>query len=259
MKSKYRLFIDEYGSSGYRSEKSEKYFFLVGMAIENNENIRLNDLLQSFKRDSFAGFDPDEPPTLHWVEIIKERYGDEKFFKDWVNILREIDFTLFVVGINKEAHYKKRPPNWRYETYSYLLTCMVERYCYLLKSKGATGDVYAESRGKQENIAIKNEYTSIYEKGIIMGSRIVKNSDWIQRYLSSKSINLKTKEKRIAGLETADFFAKPASLFLSSSFNLDFHTYPNHIVYLESKELIQERLYKKSSGEVRGYGLKLLT
>lgn len=256
MKNKYRLFIDEYGSSGYRSAKSEKYFFLVGVAIEKDENIKLNDAVTSFKKKHFAEFDPDEPPILHWVEVIRSRYDDKAFFSDWVDILKAVDFTLFAVGIDKEAHYKRRLPNWREETYSYLLTCMIERYCCLLESKGAIGDVYAESRGKCENNAIQSEYKSIYDNGIIMGSRVFQDSKRIQRCLSGRSMKLKDKEKRVVGLETVDFFAKPTSLFLSSIFKLPFHPYPNHAVYQACKALLEERLYRGDNGEVRGNGLK---
>ena len=255
MKGKYRLFIDEYGSSGYRSEKSEKYFFLVGVAMERGQNVNLNDAVTSFKKKHFEDFDPDEHPILHWVEVVKSRYKDETFFSDWVDVLRAIDFTLFVVGINKEAYYKRRLPNRIYETYSYLLTCMIERYCHLLESKGAIGDVYVESRGKQEDDAIENKYRSIYENGIIMGNRTSQNSKWVQSCLSGKNVNLKDKEKGIVGLEVADFFAKPSSLFLSSFLNLQFHPYPSHFVYVECKDLLKERLYKKDN-EILEYGLK---
>ena len=258
MKAKYRLFIDEYGSSGYRSEKSEKYFFLVGVAIELGQNVHLNDAVASFKKKQFEDFDLGEPPTLHWVEVIKDRYEDEAFFSDWVDVLKATDFTLFVVGINKEAYYKRRLPNPIYETYSYLLTCMIERYCYLLESKGETGDVYAESRGRQENSAVKNKYRSIYEDGIIMGSRTSQNSAWVQGRLSNKNINLRNKDKGVVGLEVADFFAKPASLFLSSFLDLQFRPYPSHFVYTECKDLLEERLYKKDN-EILEYGLKFFT
>ena len=137
---------------------------------------------------------------------------------------------------------------------------MIERYCYLLESKRAVGDVYAESRGKQEDNAIENEFRAIYEDGIIMGSKVFKNAKWVQHYLSGRNIKLKNKEKGIVGLETADFFAKPASLFLLSSFDVKSYPYPTHAVYVGCKDLLKERLYKKNSGgETRGYGLKLLT
>lgn len=66
------------------------------------------------------------------------------------------------------------------------------------------GDVMAESRGKVEDLQIKDAFKHVYSLGDTAHS-----AEWFQTALTSHEIKLKPKLKNIAGLQLADIVAHP--------------------------------------------------
>ena len=62
----------------------------------------------------------------------------------------------------------------------------------------------AESRGTQEDLQLKSEFTHLYETGTPHVSSLV-----FQRCLSSRQIKLRKKYQNIAGLQVSDLLAHP--------------------------------------------------
>jgi hypothetical protein len=81
---------------------------------------------------------------------------------------------------------------------------MLERFSGWLTYKNLTGDVMAESRGKEEDLQLKQAYRRVYGSGTIYFSHVQH-----QRALTSKGIKIQPKKANIAGLQLADVLAYP--------------------------------------------------
>ncbi|HOL89623.1 MAG TPA: hypothetical protein PK965_10440 [Anaerohalosphaeraceae bacterium] len=80
----------------------------------------------------------------------------------------------------------------------------MDRYSGWLVYKNAVGDVIAESRGKEEDLQLKQAYRRVYESGTLMYPH-----ERHQTALTSRDIKLKKKTDDIAGLQLADILAHP--------------------------------------------------
>jgi len=62
----------------------------------------------------------------------------------------------------------------------------------------------AESRGKQEDLQLKEAYRRVYGSGTLFRS-----PEFFQKVLTSKEIKIKPKKANISGLQLADLLAHP--------------------------------------------------
>ncbi len=120
-----------------------------------------------------------------------------------MTFLREMDYTVITVVIDKKAHVE-RYQEFAFHPYHYCLGAMLERYCGFLHFNNAKGDVLAESRGGSEDKQLKEAYFNIYESGTQF-----RRPPFFQNVLTSKEIKIKQKQANIAGLQLADLLAHP--------------------------------------------------
>lgn len=212
---KYRLYIDEVGNSDLGSSKdpNHRYLSLTGVIL-NLEYVSTTvfPAIEALKRDHFNSH-PDEPVTLHRKELVNKKHPFESlrdpatetaFNQSLLNLIQNLDYAVITVVIDKLEH-NQRYEAWRFDPYHYCMTVIVERYVLWLKSKGAVGDVMAESRSGKEDLSLKDAFERVYTNG----------SDFMEpemfvAYLTSRQLKVKIKSNNIAGLQLADIVAYPS-------------------------------------------------
>ncbi|HUO09819.1 MAG TPA: DUF3800 domain-containing protein [Phycisphaerae bacterium] len=219
-KLRYRLYIDESGDHALNmlDDPSRRYLALLGVWFDQEQYILFADALDKLKRH-FFGPRPDRPVSLHRSDIIN-RKGPfvvlrddairQQFDDELVKLVSESQFTLICVLIDKKQQsnrYAGLSSPFSLHPYHFCLAAMLYRYSRWLLAKDSVGDVMAESRGREEDLQLKNAYKNVYESGT--------NSlghDAYQRALTSKEIKLQPKRACIAGLELADILAHPIKI-----------------------------------------------
>ncbi|WP_165420040.1 DUF3800 domain-containing protein [Edaphobacter modestus] len=140
---------------------------------------------------------------------------------------------------------------WRFQSYHYCLTAMLERYVMLLADRDGKGDVMAEWRGKKPNIKLEKAYIHVYNNG-------TPNMPWkrFQSRLSSGQLKIQKKEANIAGLQLADLLANPAGRDLICKKKGEEMTAPFGTQVV--KALYETKYHRNWRGTVRGCGTKML-
>ena len=213
MTSRYRLYLDESGDHTYKllDDPSHRYLALQGVWFRQPDDYTaFADDPERFKRDIF-GPRPDKPVVLHRSDIInrKRAFGllrdpgmQERFDAGLLEVVGRATFKMVCVVINKQEHLNRyRSP---FHPYHYCLAAMLDRYGGWLNYKNAVGDVMAESRGKEEDLQLKEAYRRVYRSGTLMFGH-----EHHQRALTSQDIKIQPKVANIAGLQLADVLAHP--------------------------------------------------
>jgi hypothetical protein len=219
---RFRLYIDESGDHTYRNldDVIRLYLGLTGIVIESDYyRLEFQPKLEALKQSHFP-HNPDEPFILHREELCNHRYAfgvlddpgrNVAWENDFADFVRTAQFQLFTVIIDKKIH-KERYGDSAFHPYHYCLTCLLERYRGFLISERAKGDVLAEGRGGQEDLALKKVYRRIWEDGTYFIS-----AEEFQKVLNSRELKVKYKDQNIAGLQLADLIAHPSKLYILSS------------------------------------------
>jgi len=258
MSSTYRLYIDESGHHRYQKSTAvtERFLGLTGIIIK--KEVYEDEVIQRIEQlRSHFYTDYDLRPALHLTDIIASKNGfvnlkDEtirkQFDSEFVSLLRDVDYQIITVVIDKNAHQD------RYITpehpYHYSLTCMLERYCKFLKYVNGTGDVMAEARGKKEDNNLQNAYSRFYQKG----TQYAQPAD-VQARLTSKDIKLKTKYHLVQGLEFADMIALTSKIDILHTYGLVDSLDPNFTTTVINT--LQPKYYNGATGP-KGNGKKFL-
>jgi len=171
---RYRLYIDESGDHTYQKveEFPHRYLALLGVWFQQGDdyNAFASDL-ERFKLSLF-GQRPDNPVVLHRSDIInrKSTFGilcDEekrnRFDMGLLEVVSRARFKIICVVLNKQEHKGRYVDP--FHPYHYCLAAMLERFSGWLNYKNAMGDVMAESRGKEEDLQLKQAYRRVYESG----------------------------------------------------------------------------------------------
>lgn len=210
---RYRLYIDESGDHTYNllDDPSHRYLALLGAWFRQaNDYVCFADNLEQFKRRLF-GPRPDNPVILHRSDIINRKgpFGSlcnaevqERFDAGLLSLIKEADFRMVCVLIDKHNHLQKYASP--FHPYHYCMAAVLDRYSGWLNYRNAVGDVMAESRGREEDLQLKEAYLRVYRSGTLMF-----DYEHHQRALTSKDIKLQPKTANIAGLQLADILAYP--------------------------------------------------
>lgn len=210
---RYRLYIDESGDHTYKllDDMSHRYLALLGVWFRQTDDyVAFADALETFKRDIF-GPRPDKPVVLHRSDIINQKgaFGllcnskvSEKFDDGVLDVVRRSRFKMTCVVIDKQEHLERYASP--FHPYHYCLAAILDRYSGWLNYKNAVGDVMAESRGREEDLQLKQAYRRVYRSGTLMFDH-----KHHQRALTSQDIKLRPKSANIAGLQLADVLAYP--------------------------------------------------
>jgi hypothetical protein len=254
---RYRLYIDESGDHTYKllDDPSHRYLALLGIWFKQGEPyVQFADDLERFKRDLF-GPRPDKPVILHRSDIINRKgaFGSlcqpdlrKRFDDELLEIVRRASFKMVCVVIDKQAHLKNyRSP---FHPYHYCLAALLDRYSEWLNYKNVLGDVMAESRGREEDMQLKEAYTRVYESGTL-----TLGHEHHQRALTSKEIKIQPKHKNIAGLQLADILAHPVkqACLIENKLVPDTGDVFGKQVYEEAKGRFNVDEFR---GQVAGYG-----
>lgn len=258
---KYRLYIDEVGNSdmGASADPNHRYLSLTGLVLELGYVDRVvYPELEAVKR-RFFGSHPDEPVVLHRKELIQRRRPFEalknpelerQFGATLIELLQRFDLTAFTAVIDKLDHQQKYTV-WRYDPYHYCLHVIVERYVMWLRRRRASGDVMAESRGKKEDMRLKNSFLRTWEAGT---SHMAPAP--IQEVLTSRELKVKPKANNIAGLQLADVVAYPAWKAALSA--MGGNPLPENLTGRIGTLLLDKKFDRSPAGDVRGWGIKCL-
>ena len=142
--------------------------------------------------------------------------------------------------------------DWKYDPYHYCLEVMLESYTVFLDRKDTVGDVMIESRGKKEDMRLKQSFTELYENGSDYLS-----AEHMQERLTSRQIKVKPKTANISGLQLADLIAHPSRRDVLRRFNLLEDGQQNHVLGDRIVEMIDDK-YERYDGVVEGFGIKKL-
>lgn len=210
---RHRLYIDESGDHAYAKLENPAHRFLglIGVWFRQRDHYTaFVDALDALKRDIF-GPRPDKPIVLHRSDIINRKgaFGmlkddalRRRFDEGLVRVVAAARFMMVAVVIDKKNHREKYSSP--FHPYHYCTAAMLDRYSGWLGRFNSVGDVMAESRGREEDIQLKEAYRRVYESGTLMFDR-----EHHQRALTSKDIKLEQKSANIAGLQLADILAHP--------------------------------------------------
>ena len=126
-------------------------------------------------RTRYFGSHPDDRVIFHRKELmnkkppfqaLRDRDVEESFNRDFLNLVRDLNYVVFTVAIDKWEHIEKYH-KWAAHPYHYCMEVLLERYQRWLRRMNAEGDVMAEARGKKEDYALAAEYTKIWTNGTV--------------------------------------------------------------------------------------------
>ncbi len=260
----YRLYIDEVGNHDLKSslDVNERFLTLFGIWIDlAHVTDTIQPEMSQIKLDFFQK-DPDEPVIFHRKEIsrfqgvfkrlysdkdLRRRFGDRMLqgYEDW-------QYTAVAITIDKLEHLKKYQ-TWHYAPYHYCLEVLLERYILFLNHADAKGDVMIEARYKKVDRQLSSSFTRMHDNGTSYLSKEI-----TQKVLSSRNIKLKKKKQNIEGLQLADLLAHPAHYDLLLDYGIVDRHESEYGVKV-AKILNRSKFHRNpETGEIRGYGKKLL-
>lgn len=261
LRPRYRLYIDESGDHTYSKidTVAHRYLALLGVWFQlgDDYNAFVNDLEQL--KEGLFGKRPDNPVVLHRSEIVNRKgaFGilcDEdkqrRFDAGLLEIISRARFKMICIVLDKLEH--KNRYAYPFHPYHYCLAAMLERYSGWLNYKNNRGDVMAESRGREEDLQLKQAYRRVYESGTQYYSH-----EQHQRALTSKEIKIKSKQANIAGLQLADILAYPVkqALLLDRKLITD----PGDVFGKKVYGAVEAKFNRNEwRGHVEGYGFKWL-
>lgn len=217
-----RLYVDESGDHTYRNldDWTRRYLGLTGIAIESEYyRSEFQPKLEALKQAHFP-HSPDEPLILHREDLYNKRHTfgvladatrNAAWERDLIAFVQAASFRLFTVVLDKKAH-RDRYGDSAIHPYHLCLTFLLERYRGVLMFVKGKGDVMAESRGAKEDMALKQVYQEVWERGTFYIPR-----QEFQKVLTSKELKVRKKEHNIAGLQLADLLAHPSKVYILSS------------------------------------------
>jgi hypothetical protein len=258
---KFRIYIDEVGNHDLTNVEgpNERFLSLTGVIFELGyvEKVlfpRLEELKHAFFHSH-----PDEPVIFHRKEminftgpfsILKDIKIREQFDNELLKLLRELDYLVITVVIDKK-HHRDQYLVWHYDPYHYCLKVIVERFTLFLHSSGATGDVMCESRGGKEDLRLKDSFNKVYKEG----SEFVL-ADLLHATLTSCQLKVKPKVNNISGLQIADMIAYPSYKRIIYQKG---HTEKIGRLSSQIAELLEEnKYYRGPNNRLWGYGKKWL-
>lgn len=258
--AKKRLYIDEVGNSdlGASYDPNHRYLSLTGVIVDQAYTATdLNPRLEDLKRRYF-GSHPDDPIVLHRKDLVNLRgpfvaLRDPEvhaaFNAELLALLRDLEYVVITAVIDKLTHlnaYKQ----WSFHPYHYCLTILMERYALWLSETNATGDVMAESRGKRDDLLLKEEYTKIYR----FGTTSIEHAFFV-KWLTTSQLKVKPKSANVSGLQLADLIAHPS--FVATKARHENAALPTNFGG-QVAQILEASKYRRRGTRIDGYGRKWL-
>ena len=259
---RYRLYLDESGDHTYNllDNPAHRYLALLGVWFRQPDHYTaFADDLEQFKRDIF-GPRPDRPVVLHRSDIINRKgpFGllreagvQERFDAGLLEVIGRAAFKMVCVVIDKQNHLSRYEAH-AFHPYHYCLAAMLDRYSGWLNYKHYVGDAMADSRGKEEDLQLKQAYRRVYEAGTLMFGH-----EHHQRALTSHDIKIQPKVANIAGLQLADVLAHP----VKQTCLVERHLIPDSGDVFGNRicEVVRQKFnFNERRGQMEGYGMVFL-
>lgn len=212
----HRMYLDEVGNADLRAcnDPNGRYLSLTGVVFEVEYHDRkVTAWLERLKEKHFGALADGRPIILHRKELVNKNWPfqalrdsavEEAFNRDLMTCLKDLNYMVLTATIDKLEHVN-RYTVWRHHPYHYCLQVLVERYAMWLNRRSSTGDIFAESRGKRDDFALKKAFRQIYHRGTDYLSR-----EDVQRALVGEDLKAYRKKENIAGLQFADLIAHPS-------------------------------------------------
>jgi len=259
--SKHRLYVDEVGNSDLAASlnPNHRYLSLTGviLSLEYAGSV-VQPRIEDLKRRYF-GSHPDDPVILHRKDLVNKRgpfvgLRDPdlcaQFDGELLALLQELDYVVITAVIDKLAHINQYG-HWSYDPYHYCLEVILERYLHWLRAKGVRGDTMAESRGRREDLRLKEVYAGIYT----LGTANIEHAKFVAHFTSSQ-LKVKPKSANVAGLQLADLIAHPS--FIAVKARHDGAPVPGNYGGRVAQILEGSKYRRSWSGKIVGYGTKWL-
>ncbi|MGC2295737.1 MAG: DUF3800 domain-containing protein [Candidatus Dormiibacterota bacterium] len=257
---RYRMFVDEVGNVDMNVgiDSPERYLSLTGvMAGLDHVAEFIEPQLEALKRRHFPDHRPERPVILHRKDLIHKSGAflvlrDEAvcrvFDAQLLAILEGSSYAVVTVVIDKFAH-KLRYPGRSAHPYHYCMMVLLERYVFWLSTKGAAGDVLAESRGHDADAALKEAYRNLVERG----NRYLDAIRFAR--LTSQELKLEKKQANVAGLQVADVLAFPShSSMLDARLGRD----RGDVFGSRICDVLSRKYRRTANGRIEGVGQKWL-
>ncbi len=256
----YRLYVDEVGNTDIHGklQENQRYLSLTGLIFElDYARETVFPVIEKLKQDFFDSH-PDSPIILHRKELVNKKYPfhtlrdpdkETAFNSQFMQLLRDLDFTVLTVVIDKAEHFQKYKV-WRADVYHYCMTVLLERYVGVLNAHGYKGDVMAEARGGNQDKRLKSSFGRVYKHGTNF-----MNASQFQNAFTSKELKLKPKSANVSGLQLADLIAHPSYRAILSNDNGE--GLPDNFGG-RIAQILEESKYLRRGSTIKGYGTKRL-
>ena len=242
--TRYQMYVDESGGDvmdpAKWSSPESRYLGLTGVVIANETyRTRTHPEFEALKQ-AFFPHNPNEPLVLVRHEIVNKRGAfrilqDPEVAAHWGNrIIQFLDehvSQVITVVLDKETYRRSGQSAAGIRPYSYCLNTLTERYGQWLNRVGGIGNVMAESRGKNEDRDLKEDFQR-FMTGADNPPAVGENL----RSVSSSQVQLNLKADNIAGLQLADLLAYPGrkGVLLENGRPMDNPTSPSTRRFIEA-------------------------
>lgn len=251
------MYVDEVGNPGMNAKAlpNERYLSLTGVMIEL-EHVRdvVGPTIEALKQTHFHPH-PDDPMILHRKELVNKKppfaalndpVVEAAFNADLLLLIRDLDYKVVTVTIDKLEH-QQRYGQWAAHPYHYCMLALLERFCHFLRFAPGVGDVMAESRGGGEDLALKQAFRDVYERGTMFV-----RAEMLQAHLTSRELKVRPKSANVAGLQLADVIAHPS--LAASLARKNNHALPANFGG-RIAEILEELKYRRAwNGRIPGWG-----
>jgi hypothetical protein len=255
---RYRLYIDESGNHKMGAN-CERHLGLLGLiAPLDTYKSTFKPALLRIKQEHFTD-DPDSPVVMHLEDVMQKRGAFSvlcdsdrlhRFNMAMVQFYRGQDYALIAVVIDKQSHCEGYRGSAKHP-YHYCAEAMLERYYFYLAENNGRGDVFAESRGTEQDALLQAEWSNLCANGTYYVPR-----KCIPRRFLNSELEFRNKGHNVYGLQIADMLAKVATRDVLVS-----HGHADRFRSSFEQRVAQAiaKKYRRSwKGIVEGYGKKLL-
>jgi hypothetical protein len=238
------LFLDESGDHNLVKIDQSHPIFVLGGVVANKDYAlgEMTDKVNQFKMDLFNTTNI----ILHTADFTRQKNGFEamidrgfceNFYQRLNKLISELDITIIACAVKKQSHFER----YGFEAvdpYHLSLNVLVERFCYMIE-KEKKGIIVAEARDSTLDRQLDIAWLNLK----ISGTHFMQAVEINQKI---KSLETRTKQDNLAGLEIADIIVTPiARRILKRQSRIDL-------------EIIKNKMRKNHLGEITGYGLVIL-
>ena len=230
----YVMFVDENGNSDIKHllkgisknlpvDENDKYFTVTGCIFTKNDYLiakqKINELKNKYWNNGCFDYKgKNRKVCFHSREIRRKvdafdinLINYDNFMNDISNLIKELNYKIISITINKENYLLK---HYQFNVYNTAMCFLLQRFIYVMPYN-AKGLIMLEARGKDEDYILLDEMKHIiFETGIKNVSStelqnkifvIYFNPKWNKKY-----------DDTFSGLEIADLSSYPIHKFIKN-------------------------------------------